>query len=137
MNTKHDELTGGERRYLEHERRAREKGLALSQYCRSIGLSAYSLYSMRRQMREKGILVPAEPATKRSAGAAQGQPAGATAVARRFVAVRVGEPAAAPSSPAGMVCRLRHASGWLIECGAWPPASWLGEIMREAGDVGA
>jgi len=25
----------------------------------------------------------------------------------------------------GMVCRLVHAAGFVIECGEWPPAAWL------------
>ena len=60
MNAKREELTAGERRYLEHVRQARSQGMGLSQYCRSVGLNPFSLYSMRRQMRRKGILPPAQ-----------------------------------------------------------------------------
>lgn len=130
MNVKHEELTAGERRFLEHARRAQREGLPLSEYCRSNGLSPYALYNMRRQLREKGILPP------KSSPSAAPEQAAAGPLANRFVAVRVAEaPQAAPTSPAGMVCRLRHASGWLIECGAWPPSSWLREIVREVSDA--
>jgi len=135
MNAKHEELTAGERRYLEHARRAQGAGLPLSEYCRSSGLSPNSLYSMRRQMREKGIL-PAASLAKRSSIGAPLSPVAPAGVPSRFVTVRLAEAAKEhPSSPVGMVCRLRHASGWMIECGTWPPASWLQEIVREASDA--
>jgi len=130
MDARHDELTAGERRFLEHARRAQQERLPLSEYCRAKGLSPYALYSMRRQLREKGILGP------KSSPSGGPEQAAAGRLAKRFVAVRVAEAQqAAPPSPAGMVCRLRHASGWLIECGAWPPSSWLREIVREVSDA--
>lgn len=130
MDAKHQELTAGERRFLEHARRAQRERLPLSKYCRANGLSPYALYSMRRQLREKGILAP------KSTPSAAPEQAAAGPLANRFVAVRVAEAQqGAPESPAGMVCRVRHASGWLIECGAWPPSSWLREIVREVSDA--
>jgi hypothetical protein len=47
-----------------------------------------------------------------------------------FVAVRVvNAPQSSsmlPSPPrTGMVCRLIHAGGLVIECGEWPPPAWL------------
>ena len=127
MNAKREELTEGERRYLEHVRRARSQGMGLSQYCRSVGLNPFSLYSMRRQMRRKGILAPAQ---QPAAGAKE--PRG-SAVPGRFVAVRVVEPAvpaAVASAAAGLVCRLRHPSGWTIECGSWPEPGWVAGVME-------
>lgn len=129
MNAKRVELTEGERGYLEHVRRARSQGMGLSQYCRSVGLNPFSLYSMRRQMRRKGILPPAQQ-TERSAGAKE--PRGSS-VPGRFVAVRVVEPAvpaAVASAPAGLVCQLRHPSGWTIECGSWPEPRWVAGVME-------
>ena len=126
MNAKREELTAGERRYLEHVRQARSQGMGLSQYCRSVGLNPFSLYSMRRQMRRKGILPPAQQ-TERAAGAKE--PRG-SAVPGRFVAVRVVEPAVpAAAAAAGLVCRLRHPSGWMIECGSWPESSWVSALV--------
>lgn len=126
MNTKHEGLTAGERRYLEHVRRARAKGLALSDYARSIGMNPYALYSMRRQMRRKGVLAPA---TAGSAAAGKEEPASARR-GREFVAVRVAQPhqSMVPVG-SGMLCRLTHPSGWVIECGSWPPAQWLAECL--------
>ena len=95
MNAKREELTEGERRYLEHVRRARSQGMGLSQYCRSVGLNPFSLYSMRRQMRRKGILAPVQ----QSARAVAAKEPRASAVPGRFVAVRVVERAVPVSSP--------------------------------------
>jgi hypothetical protein len=125
-------LTGGERRYLEHVRRAQSRGMVLSEYCRAVGLNPYALYSMRRQMRRKGKLPPA-------AAAVRGKERTGGGVPRRFVAVRVTETAVAAESTggSGMVCRLRHESGWVLECAGWPPAAWLRELAREASHAGA
>jgi hypothetical protein len=30
-----------------------------------------------------------------------------------------------PTPRTGMICRVLHASGLVIECGEWPPAGWL------------
>ncbi|MGH8295150.1 MAG: transposase, partial [Steroidobacteraceae bacterium] len=106
MNAKREELTAGERRYLEHVHRASETGVTLSQYCRSVGLNPFALYSMRRQMRRKGTLPPAQGIPRRA-----GRPPHGSLAAGGFVAVRVVEPAAPAVAPAGMVCRLRHPSG--------------------------
>ena len=128
MNAKREELTEGERRYLEHVRRARSQGMGLSQYCRSVGLNPFSLYSMRRQMRRKGILAPVQQ-SGRASGAQEPR---VSAVPGRFVAVRVVEhvvPGAAASAPAGLICRVHHPNGWTIECGSWPPASWMAELV--------
>jgi len=130
MDRTHEELTAGERRYLEHARRAQREGLALSKYCRSMGVSPHSLYSMRRQMREKGLLPPPGRLAGEAPAAPQ-QPPGAP-VPNRFVAVRIAGSAAAvaPTSSARMVCRVCAPSGWVMECGSWPEASWLAGLME-------
>ena len=99
----------------------------MSQYCRSVGLNPFSLYSMRRQMRRKGILPPVQQ-TEGTAGAKEPR---RSAVPGRFVAVRVVEPAVpvAAAAAAGLVCRLRHPSGWMIECGSWPESSWVSALV--------
>jgi hypothetical protein len=40
---------------------------------------------------------------------------------------------AAPASPAATVCRIRHPSGWTIECAGYPEASWMLALMSGAG----
>lgn len=121
MRKKHDGLTPAEQRYLEHTREAQKQGLSLPQYYRSAGLSVYSLYNIRRQLLRKGVVE-----SRRAERAAPSKP-------RRFVAVRV----AAPSAASGRVCRLRHPSGWMIECDSWPPAGWLAECFGGTSDAAA
>jgi hypothetical protein len=66
-------------------------------------------------LRRRGVLPPtARPRPRKGA----------------FVAVRVvntpPSPSMRPSPPrTGMVCRVLHASGLVIECGEWPPTAWL------------
>ena len=118
MDTKHEDLTPAEIRYLEHARACESEGVSLLQYCRDKGLSVYSLYSTRRRLVQKGVI-----AGGRAGGKAAGKPG-------RFVAVRV-----AASSPAvtGPSCRLRHPSGWTIECASLPDPRWLSRLVVGAG----
>jgi hypothetical protein len=107
------ELTGRERRYVEHAQRAQTQGLTLAQYCRETGVSVQSLYNAKRELRRKGALEKvAEPP--------QSEPAD-------FIAVRVAHPS--PSAGGGSVCRLRAANGWVLECTSWPSASWVVECL--------
>ena len=109
-----EDLTRAERRYLERAAEAREQGVTLEQYYRASGLSVGWLHNIRRQLQGKGVVVP-EPT---SGGAASSSGA--------FVQVCV---AAAARSEGSAVCRLRHPSGWVIECVSWPPGSWLAECF--------
>jgi len=115
MDTKHEDLTAAERSYLEHAERAQVQGQTLAEYCRQTGLSPHVLYSARRQLKAKGVLAQA-PKRQR----ASGKP-------RQFIAVKVGESARAGS----LICRLRHPSGWVMECGSWPEPSWLKDLTGE------
>jgi hypothetical protein len=114
MKKTQNELTAGEREYLEHLRRAQERKLSLGQYCRDQGLSVQRLYSISHQLRRRRGRVPLEPSAKRQ------PPAG------DFVAVRM-----APSAPgSGTVCRLRAPNGWVVECTSWPQASWMTQFLN-------
>jgi hypothetical protein len=53
MTKTQSELTPGEREYLEHLRRSKERKLTLRQYCREEGLSVQRLYSLSHQLRRK------------------------------------------------------------------------------------
>jgi len=102
--------------------RAKEKGLTLTAYCQRLGLNVRSLYSVRRELVDKGV-VPRTLAPKSK----KGRPG-------KFVAVRVATPAA---NGAELVCRVRHPSGVTIECGRWPEAAWLSELMKGGADASA
>ena len=115
MDTKHEELTAAERSYLEHAERAQGQGQTLAEYCRQTGLSPHVLYSARRQLKAKGVLARAPRRQHVSRKT------------RQFIAVTVGESARSGS----MICRLRHPSGWVMECGSWPEPSWLKDLTGE------
>jgi hypothetical protein len=119
ITAQHQDLTPGERRFLERLDEAATEGVTLQEYYRAHGLSLPALYSVRRQLISKGVLPPAHH---------QGRPVGKTAVSPgRFVAVRVAAPVAAASVSG---CRLRSPSGWLIECDGLPDLAWLAGLMR-------
>jgi hypothetical protein len=100
-------LNEREREWLEHVRQARERGVSFAEYCRRAGLSASLWYRVRRGLVQKGVL-----------GMEEEKPAG-------FAPVRVmGSARAAP-----VACRLRHPSGWTIECEGTPEVSWVRALM--------
>jgi hypothetical protein len=102
---------------LEHLRQAQAQKLTLAQYCRARGLRAQSLYSVSSKLAGKGYVghrtveVVAKPLQ----------------ATNQFMAVRVA-PVATNSS--GAVCRLRHPSGWMIECMDLPQASWMAALVQ-------
>lgn len=117
MKTTQNELTRQEREYLGHLRQAQEEQLTLAQYCRSRGLKAQRLYSVSTNLARKGYVEHRSLPVLAAKRSAPGQ----------FVAVRV-EPPAPSSSATG--CRLRHPSGWMIECTDFPQASWLAALVQ-------
>jgi hypothetical protein len=127
METNGQELKPREQAYLEHVRRAKEQGLTLKDYCEKLGLNVRSLYGVRRDLMEKGILprVLAPKTQTKTRAKASG----------KFVAVRVATlPEAGGGEPA---CRVRHPSGWLIECSRMPEAAWVSELLQGGGDASA
>lgn len=121
MEANQPKLTPREQAYLEHVRRAREQGVTLVEYCQKLGLKPRALYGVRRDLVRKGVL----PRTRKTKKAGPGQ----------FVAVRV--TAAPATSHNGCVCRVRHPSGWVMECGSWPSAAWMAELMKGGEDAAA
>jgi hypothetical protein len=115
---KREELTLGQQRFLERMQEAQNEGVSLPDYYRAHGLSMAMLYKVRRQLVQKGVVPPTRPQL--------------TSGPDKFVQVRVQEsPAGAELAVGGPVCRLRHTSGWLIECGMWPHPQWLLQLMGE------
>jgi hypothetical protein len=102
--TKRNELTRREREYLEHLRQAQAQKLTLAKYCRARGLRAQSLYRVSSKLAGKGY------------------------VGHRTVEAVRGAPVA--TNGAGAVCRLRHPSGWTIECAHWPQSSWMAALVQ-------
>jgi hypothetical protein len=108
------ELTRTEQGWLTHLRRAQTQGTTLVEYGRSAGVKVGSLYEAKRQLARRGIRIGD------SSAGAPADPAG------EFIAVRV---APSPVRSAELVCRLRHPSGWEIDCASWPQAAWMAELF--------
>lgn len=126
METNPQQLTAREQSYFDHVRQAKEQGVTLKAYCQKLGVNVRSLYGVRRDLVEKGVLPRTLP--PKTAKTKKARPA-------KFVAVRVLAPGSNNGSEA--VCRVRHPSGWVIECGRWPEAAWVWELTRGAGDASA
>ena len=101
------DLTDKQRVALEALQAARAAGQGLCAYAREHGLNARQLHDSIGQLRRRGALPPQRARLDPSA----------------FVAVRVVD--TPPTPRTGMVCRVLHPSGLVIECGEWPPAGWL------------
>ena len=108
MDTKHEELTAAE-----HVERAQSQGQTVAEYCRQTDLSPHALYGARRQLRKAGALSgsPKRRQAKRKPG--------------KFIAVSVTDPVPV------VVCRVRHPTGWVIECASWPDPSWMKGLTGE------
>ena len=119
-----EKLTERERECLKHFRQAQELGVSFAEYCRSQGLKSNEWHAVRHGMVYKGLL----PGRNRSSGAkkrpSRRRPSG-------FVPVRLtSEAAGVPANAAA--CRLRHTSGWVIECASLPEVQWLKGLMEGA-----
>lgn len=111
-------LTPREQAYLDHVRGAQKQGQSLKDYCEQLGMNVRGLYSVRRVLVQKGVLPRTLPPKTKKPGSG------------KFVAVRVAEPG---TSGAEAVCRVRHPSGWTIECGRFPEVAWVLELLKGAG----
>jgi hypothetical protein len=115
-------MTEKQRVAIEALEGARREGKSLSDYAKAHGLSIWALYNALACLRRKGVL-----------------PKAARKARSKFVAVRVApeQPAPMPQRAVvgGMICRIVHRDGYVIECGQWPPASWLAALGRESSDA--
>ena len=104
-------LSEQERACLAHLEEAKELGVNFSQYCRDRQISMHRWTWIKRALVRKGVI-----GKRRRA-----EPSKAVG----FVPVRVAEPARATTT----MCRIRHPSGWTIECASYPDASWMSALM--------
>ena len=116
-------MTQKQRAAVEALEAARSQGCSLTQYARTHGLNAQRIYAMLSALRKQGMLP--KRAGKRPSP---------------FVAVRM-RSQAVPVSPAslgaGVVCRLVHSNGYVLECLQWPPPSWLASVSQGSTDAAA
>jgi hypothetical protein len=119
-----EKLTERERECLKHFRQAQELGVSFAEYCRSQSLKANEWHAVRHGMVQKGLL----PGRNRNSGTKR-RPSRRRQ--SRFVPVRVASSPAGASASTG-TCRLRHTSGWVIECASLPEVQWLKGLLEGA-----
>ena len=116
------EMTEKQQRAIEAMQGARTGGMALSEYAKAHGLVIRELYDGIAALRRRGLVPKAEKKKSRS----------------RFVAVRVVPERASSAASAGLsvpLCRIVHASGYVIECTQWHPPSWLAALGMRSPDA--
>ena len=120
-------LTEKQRVAVEALEGARRAGVPLSDYAKAKGLATRPVYDAIAALRRRGALPGTDRPLKRKS---------------KFVAVRVTSSPVAVAEGArvarsGMVCRLVCEHGWVIECGEWPPPSWLSAVLPGRRDAAA
>jgi hypothetical protein len=121
LDVNSEKLTERERECLEHFRQAQELGVSFAEYCRSQGLKSNEWHAVRHGMVHKGLL------PGRSISGAKRRPSRRRH--SRFVPVRLAAGGAEVSASAA-ACRLRHTSGWVIECASLPEVQWLKGLLQ-------
>jgi hypothetical protein len=116
-----ESLTEREQEALEHMRKAQELGTSLKEYASRFGLDVKKLYQLRKPLVRKGALGPARKEAK-------AQEPHRADKASALVPVRIVSSGAMPGSTP-VACRLMHPSGWVIECGEFPPATWMAAVL--------
>jgi len=118
-----EKLTERERECVKHFRQAQERGESFAEYCRAAGLKANEWHAVRHGMVQKGLLpgrrgtgVKRKPTQQRRS---------------RFIPVRVG-PSGSADLSVPLACRVRHPSGWVIECASLPEVQWLTGLITGA-----
>lgn len=107
-----ENLNERERACLAHVRQAQALGLSFAEYCRQRDLKINQWYWIRRGLMRKGVIGGSKGEADKPAG---------------FTAVRIAPEASGPTA-----CRIRHPSGWVIECGSVPQAQWLTALLSGA-----
>jgi hypothetical protein len=111
-------LNERERACLGHLEQAKKLGVSFSRYCREKELSLHQWAWVKRVLVRKGMISERrrEEAPKAVVG---------------FAPVRIAPAAAtlATTATAATGCRIRHPSGWTIECAGYPDVSWLSALM--------
>ena len=129
-----EKLNEAERVCVDHLRQAQVLGVSLAEYCRSFDLDLSKWYRVKQALTRKGITVTAMSVT--AAEVPTVVPV-AEEKAAPFARVQIAAAPAAPLPPppppsaVGTVaaCRIVHPSGWVVECGVLPEASWLAAVL--------
>jgi hypothetical protein len=111
-------LNERERACLGHLEEAKKLGVSFSRYCREKELSLHQWAWVKRVLVRKGVI--SERRRVEEPKAVVG-----------FAPVRIAAAAATltTTATAATGCRIRHPSGWTIECAGYPEVSWLSALM--------
>jgi len=112
-------LNERERACLGHLEQAKKLGVSFSRYCREKELSLHQWAWVKRVLVRKGIISDRRP---------QEGPKPVVG----FVPVRVAPAPATTTTAVATLCRIRHPSGWTIECAGYPDVSWLSALISGA-----
>ena len=112
-------LSEREQQCLEHVKQAQELGVSFAEFCRSFDLNVNTWYPIRQGLVRKGV-IDGPPKTDEPEELKE-----ATPVPAGFAEVRIARTPAAPA----VMCRIRHPSGWVIECANWPDGSWMAALF--------
>ncbi len=109
-------LSERERACLGHLEQAKRLGVSFSRYCREKELSLHQWSWIKRVLVRKGLV------------SERRRVEGPKAVG--FAPVRIAPVAAMMTRTAAATgCRIRHPSGWTIECAGYPEVSWLSALL--------
>ena len=109
-----DGLSEREIACMDHLRQATILGISFAAYCRRIELDAREWYPLKQGLARRGVIEGVRVSQERHKTPA------------RFAAVRISPAAASVGSTA---CRIKHPSGWVVECASLPPPAWLSALM--------
>ena len=114
-------LNERERACLGHLEQAKKLGVSFSRYCREKELSLHQWAWVKRVLVRKGVV------------SERRRMEGSKAKAVGFAPVRIAPAVATITTTAVATgCRIRHPSGWTIECASYPEVSWLSALMSGA-----
>lgn len=100
---------------LDHLRQAKALGISLAEYCRRGDLNVGEWYRVKQGLAHKGVTARGVVASKK-----------VDQLPATFTPVRI---ASAAASSVMTACRIKHPSGWVVECAILPQPSWLAALM--------
>ena len=108
-------LSERERACLAHLEEAKRLGVNFSRYCREKELSLHQWTWIKRALVRKGVIDGRRRTERSKAGA--------------FCQCALPRLPTMTTTTAAPVCRIRHPSGWTIECASYPEVSWMSALL--------
>jgi hypothetical protein len=128
-----ESLTEKEQTCHEYIKQAEELGVSFAEFCRSFDLNVHTWYSIRKGLVRKGVIAGRGQAEDAEPEKPAKEVKDVKEVKSAFAEVRIAPPAATT----GVMCRIRHPSGWVIECAKWPDGAWLSALLAAGANAAA